>query len=82
MHPSAHLDRFARDHLPPQDQWPELVFELPELQFGLFEAVVAGDDGIRPQTIEAIQHARAANVPLEFEVELVAVRNLPSGRRR
>jgi 2-aminobenzoate-CoA ligase len=34
MHPSAHLDTFARDHLPPQDQWPELVFELPELQFG------------------------------------------------
>lgn len=34
MHPSAHLDSFARDHLPPQDQWPELVFDLPELQFG------------------------------------------------
>ncbi|MBI3350241.1 MAG: AMP-binding protein [Burkholderiales bacterium] len=34
MHPSAHIDTFARDHLPPQDQWPELVFELPELQFG------------------------------------------------
>lgn len=26
--------------------------------------VVAADDGIMPQTIEAIQHARAANVPL------------------
>jgi 2-aminobenzoate-CoA ligase len=34
MHPSAHIDTFARDHLPPQDQWPELVFDLPELQFG------------------------------------------------
>ncbi|MFT7771608.1 AMP-binding protein [Roseateles sp.] len=34
MHPSAHLDTFAREHLPPQDQWPELVFDLPELQFG------------------------------------------------
>jgi 2-aminobenzoate-CoA ligase len=33
MYRSAHLDTFARDHLPPQDQWPELVFELPELQF-------------------------------------------------
>ncbi|HEX2010462.1 MAG TPA: AMP-binding protein [Roseateles sp.] len=30
---TAHLDTFARDHLPPQDQWPELLFELPELQF-------------------------------------------------
>jgi translation initiation factor IF-2 len=26
--------------------------------------VVAADDGVKPQTIEAIQHARAANVPL------------------
>ncbi|MBW8844817.1 MAG: AMP-binding protein [Burkholderiales bacterium] len=34
MHPSAHIDTFARDHLPPQDQWPELLFDLPELQFG------------------------------------------------
>ncbi|OWQ47012.1 2-aminobenzoate-CoA ligase [Roseateles noduli] len=33
MHRTAHLDTFARDNLPPQDQWPELVFDLPELQF-------------------------------------------------
>ncbi len=26
--------------------------------------VVAADDGVIPQTIEAIQHAKAANVPL------------------
>jgi 2-aminobenzoate-CoA ligase len=30
---SAHVDTFARDHLPPREQWPELIFELPELQF-------------------------------------------------
>nr|WP_295080684.1 AMP-binding protein [uncultured Roseateles sp.] len=30
---TAHLDTFARDHLPPPEQWPELIFELPELQF-------------------------------------------------
>ena len=30
---SAHIDSFARDHLPPRDQWPEFIFELPELQF-------------------------------------------------
>ncbi|MDG4865410.1 AMP-binding protein [Streptomyces sp. T-3] len=30
---SAHADTFARDHLPPADQWPRLVFELPELQY-------------------------------------------------
>ncbi|MGI8522188.1 MAG: AMP-binding protein [Nocardioides sp.] len=31
--PSAHVDPFCRDHLPPADQWPELRFELPELRF-------------------------------------------------
>ncbi len=33
MSRSAHVDTFARDHLPPHEQWPELLFELPELQF-------------------------------------------------
>ncbi|MEU3463257.1 AMP-binding protein [Streptomyces sp. NPDC006733] len=31
--PSAHVDTFARDHLPPRDQWPELAFELPALHY-------------------------------------------------
>ena len=30
---SAHIDTFARDHLPPAEQQPEFLFELPELQF-------------------------------------------------
>jgi 2-aminobenzoate-CoA ligase len=30
---SAHIDTFARDNLPPRDAWPELLFELPELQY-------------------------------------------------
>jgi 2-aminobenzoate-CoA ligase len=30
---SAHADTFARDNLPPRAQWPELLFELPELQY-------------------------------------------------
>src|SRR5882672_1300240 len=33
MIPSAHLDTFARDNLPPQSQWPEFRFTLPELQY-------------------------------------------------
>ncbi|MGW4568532.1 2-aminobenzoate-CoA ligase, partial [Streptomyces sp. NPDC004561] len=33
MHRSAHVDTFARDHLPPPDEWPELRFDLPELQY-------------------------------------------------
>ena len=31
--PSAHVDTFCRDHLPPAEQWPELIFELPELHY-------------------------------------------------
>ena len=31
--PSAHTDTFARDRLPPPELWPELLFELPSLQF-------------------------------------------------
>jgi 2-aminobenzoate-CoA ligase len=30
--PSAHIDTFARDHLPPSALQPEFLFELPELQ--------------------------------------------------
>ncbi|MFE4703529.1 AMP-binding protein [Streptomyces sp. NPDC056738] len=30
---SAHVDTFARDHLPPSEQWPELRFDLPELRY-------------------------------------------------
>ncbi|WP_435245004.1 AMP-binding protein, partial [Streptomyces tendae] len=32
-HRSAHVDTFARDHLPPPEQWPKLLFELPELHY-------------------------------------------------
>jgi 2-aminobenzoate-CoA ligase len=31
---TAHVDTFARDNLPPQDQFPEMIFDLPELQYG------------------------------------------------
>ncbi len=30
--PSAHIDTFARDHLPPPELQPEFLFDLPELQ--------------------------------------------------
>jgi 2-aminobenzoate-CoA ligase len=31
--PSAHHDTFARDHLPPPDAWPRLLFDLPGLDY-------------------------------------------------
>src|SRR5712664_2036163 len=30
---TAHADTFARDNLPPREQWPEFLFELPELKY-------------------------------------------------
>jgi 2-aminobenzoate-CoA ligase len=33
MRYTAHEDTFARDNLPPESAWPELVFELPELKY-------------------------------------------------
>ena len=30
---TAHVDTFARDNLPPRASWPELRFDLPELQY-------------------------------------------------
>jgi 2-aminobenzoate-CoA ligase len=53
---TAHIDTFAIDNLPPRDQWPEMFFELPELQYPprlncaveLLDKRVAAGDGARP----------------------------------
>jgi 2-aminobenzoate-CoA ligase len=31
--PSAHVDTFARDNLPPFEQWPEILLDRPEFQY-------------------------------------------------
>jgi len=31
--PSAHVDTFARDNLPPAELWPDLLLDLPEFQY-------------------------------------------------
>src|SRR6059036_108192 len=33
MGSTAHTDSFARDNLPPREQWPELIFDLPGLRY-------------------------------------------------
>jgi 2-aminobenzoate-CoA ligase len=56
MTPSAHLDTFARDNLPPRAQWPDFVFGLPELNYPdrmncvteLLDRWIASGDGDRP----------------------------------
>ncbi len=55
MADSAHVDRFARERLPPRHQWPELRFDLPQLQYPerlncaveLLDKAVAGGNGSR-----------------------------------
>ncbi len=59
MFPTAHVDRFARDNLPPPAQWPEFVFDLPELQFpqrlncatAILDRQALGVHGARPAIV-------------------------------
>ncbi len=53
---TGHVDTFARDHLPPADQWPVLEFTTPALQYPerlnagveLLDAVIAQHGADRP----------------------------------
>ena len=53
---SAHVDTFASDNLPPREAWPDLVFDLPELQYperlnaakALLDDMAEGGAGERP----------------------------------
>jgi 2-aminobenzoate-CoA ligase len=53
---TAHVDTFARNNLPPRSQWPELVFDIPEVRYPdrlncvaeLLDKPAAGDCGERP----------------------------------
>ena len=63
MTASAHLDTFARDNLPPRTQWPDFLFELPELKYPermncvveLLDRWVATGRGNRPCLISPTQ---------------------------
>lgn len=57
QHPSAQTDRFVHDRLPPPEQWPELRYDLPELQTlpaqlnvvqALFERAISAGHAERP----------------------------------
>src|SRR5882762_6335815 len=61
MTPSAHVDTFARDNLPPRGEWPDFLFGLPELAYPerlncvseLLDRWVAAGEGARPCLIAA-----------------------------
>jgi 2-aminobenzoate-CoA ligase len=56
MTPSAHVDTFARDNLPPRAQWPDFLFTLPGLNYpermncviDLLDRWIAAGHGDRP----------------------------------
>ena len=56
---SAHVDTFARDHLPPQEEWPELPLDTSEFQYPerlnaahvLIDAAIAEGQGARVAVI-------------------------------
>lgn len=58
--PSAYTDHFAREHLPPRALWPELRFDLPELQYPpRLNCVAMLLDGAAPEQM-AVRGAREA----------------------
>ena len=61
LSPSAYADTFCRDHLPPEEQWPTLRFDLPELQYpeqlncatALLDDIIAAHGPDRPCLLTA-----------------------------
>ena len=70
MTPSAHLDSFARDNLPPRAQWPDFLFGLPELKYPdrincaveLLDRRIEAGDGDRPCLISPSEHLSYARL--------------------
>src|SRR4051812_826203 len=78
LSPSAYLDHFAREQLPPLEQWPELRFDLPELRYRarlncvaeLLDAAIAAGRGARTAVIGA--HASWTYEQLQQHVDRIA----------
>ncbi len=61
MECSAHVDTFARDHLPPPSLWPDFLFTIPQVQYAprincaveLLDVTVRAGSGLRTAIIAA-----------------------------
>ena len=70
---SAHVDSFARDNLPPREQWPELLLDRPELRYPE-----------RLNAAEELLDAVEGNVPLglhSFDIVAALVMDHSGARR-
>ncbi|WP_133646325.1 AMP-binding protein [Paraburkholderia flava] len=76
MEPSAHVDTFARDHLPPQSQWPEFLLDNPDVRYParfncateLLDGTIAAGHRDRPaiwSDVDGVPHATTYGELLE-----------------
>src|SRR5438552_2170102 len=89
---TAHLDTFARDNLPPRAQWPDFLFELPELNYPsrmncvveLLDRWVAAGHGDRPCLVspaETLTYAQLCERVNRMANVLTHVLGMPPGHR-
>jgi 2-aminobenzoate-CoA ligase len=73
---SAHTDHFARDHLPPPELWPELRFDLPELQYpprlNCVRELLNGAAGLDERTAILCEHGSWTYAGLRERVDRIA----------
>ena len=70
MMASAHIDTFARDNLPPREQWPDFLFDMPQLRYPdrlncvseLLDGWIARGHGDAPCLISPIESVSYAQV--------------------
>jgi 2-aminobenzoate-CoA ligase len=75
MEPSAHVDTFARDNLPPQDQWPVLLLDNPDVSYPkrfncateLLDATIAAGHGERVAIWSEVNDAPHGTTYLELK---------------
>jgi 2-aminobenzoate-CoA ligase len=78
LNPSGYEDNFAREHLPPPGQWPEFLFDLPELHYParlncvaeLLDAAVARGAGQRTAIVG--EHETLTYAALRQRVDRIA----------
>ncbi|QGZ63226.1 AMP-binding protein [Paraburkholderia acidisoli] len=74
MQPTAHVDTFARDHLPPEAQWPVMLLDNPDVAYParmncaaeLLDRAIASGHGDRPAVWSEIDGAPHATTYAEL----------------
>ncbi|WP_432382701.1 AMP-binding protein [Duganella sp. P38] len=79
---SAYTDHFARAHLPPPEQWPELRFDLPELQYPpRLNCVALLLDGAAPERV-ALRGAQEEWTYARLQRQVNRIANVLRGEMR